>query len=116
MKITRKVTDGSVKFGTTPETQTQMEITLTEEEIERIYRERRHYYNCEDIKAKIEDMIEEYEGEPEEQKLRNILADEKKIGEMADWFDEALSDNDSFMESFWIIAEYIIKDTIDEEE
>ena len=42
-------------------TRNGIEIELTEAELEEAYRERRRYYNMEDIKSKIENMIEEYE-------------------------------------------------------
>lgn len=92
----------------------EIEIELTDQEIEDAYRERRRYYNMEDIKSKLDSMIEEYEGEPEEEKLKAILADDEKIRDLADAFDNALSDNDSFMESFWITAENVIKDEMEE--
>ena len=87
-----------------------IEIELTEQEIEDAYRERRRYYNMEDIRLKIENMIEEYEGEPEEEKLKVILDDEETIRNLAEAFDNALGNNDSFMESFWMTAEAVIKD------
>ena len=92
-----------------------VEIELTNREIEDAYRERRRYYNMEDIKSKIENMIEEYEGEPEEEKLKAILEDEEKIRDLADAFDNALDENDSFMESFWMTAENVILDELEEE-
>ena len=92
-----------------------VEIELTNREIEDAYRERRRYYNMEDIKSKIENMIEEYEGEPEEEKLNAILEDEEKIRDLAEEFDNALDNNDSFMESFWITAENVILDELEDE-
>ena len=105
MKITRKGFDCILN---------PIEIELTEQEVEDAYRERRRYYNMEDIRSKIENMIEEYEGEPEEEKLKVILEDEEKIRDLADEFDNALDENDSFMESFWMTAENVILDTIGE--
>ena len=112
MKIQRRVQQ--MKFGDTMDTQTLATITLTDEEIEQAYREQRRYYNMEDIKDKIENMIEEYEGEPEEEKLRAILEDEEKIRDLAERFDHALDNNDSFMESFWMTAENVILDELEE--
>ena len=106
MKITRKGFDCILN---------PIEIELTNQEIEDAYRERRRYYNMEDIKSKIENMIEEYEGEPEEEKLKAILEDEEKIRDLADAFDNALDENDSFMESFWMTAENVILDELEEE-
>ena len=106
MKITRKGFDCIFN---------PIEIELTDREIEDAYRERRRYYNMEDIKSKIENMIEEYEGEPEEEKLNAILEDEEKIRDLAEAFDNALDNNDSFMESFWMTAENVILDELEEE-
>lgn len=96
-------------------TRNGIEFELTDREIEDAYRERRRYYNMEDIKSKIENMIEEYEGEPEEERLKVILEDEEKIRDLADAFDNALDNNDSFMESFWMTAENVIMDELEEE-
>lgn len=96
-------------------TRNGIEFELTDREIEDAYRERRRYYNMEDIRSKIENMIEEYEGEPEEEKLKVILEDEEKIRDLADAFDNALDENDSFMESFWMTAENVILDELEEE-
>lgn len=92
-----------------------IEIELTDREIEDAYRERRRYYNMEDIKSKIENMIEGYEGEPEEEKLKAILKNDEEIRDLADAFDYALDENDSFMESFWMTAENVILDELEEE-
>ena len=96
-------------------TRNGIEIELTDREIEDAYRERRRYYNMEDIKSKIENMIEEYEGEPEEEKLKALLEDEEEIRDLADEFDDALGDNDSYWESFWMTAENVILDEFEEE-
>ena len=91
------------------------EIELTEQEIEDAYRERRRYYNMEDIRSKLENMIEEYEGEPEEPILKKFLDDEEAIRDLAEDFDNALDENESFMESFWMTAEKVIEDAIEDE-
>lgn len=92
-----------------------IEIELTGQEIEDAYRERRRYYNMEDIRSKLENMIEEYEGEPEESILKKFLDDEEAIRDLAEDFDNALDENDSFMESFWMTAEKVIEDAIEDE-
>ena len=92
-----------------------IEIELTEQEVEDAYRERRRYYNMEDIRSKLENMIEEYEGEPEEPILKKFLEDEETIRDLAEDFDNALDENDSFMESFWLTAEAVIEDAIEDE-
>ena len=109
MELKRKIAEG------TQCTQWQV-IKLTDEEIEQVYRARRLYYNMEDIRSKIENMIEEYEGEPEEEKLKAILDDDEKIRDLAEAFDNALDNNDSFMESFWMTAEQVIKDELEDED
>ena len=96
-------------------TRNGIEFELTDREIEDAYRERRRYYNMEDIRSKLENMIEEYEGEPEEPTLRKFLEDEETIRDLAEDFDNALDENDSFMESFWMTAEAVIKDAIEDE-
>ena len=95
-------------------TRNGIEFELTDREIEDAYREKRRYYNMEDIRSKIENMIEEYEEEPEEEKLKALLDDDEKIRDLADEFDNALDENESFMESFWMTAENVILDTIGE--
>lgn len=97
-------------------TRNGIEFELTDREIEDAYRERRRYYNMEDIRSKIENMIEEYEGEPEEEKLKAILEDEEKIRDLAEAFDNALDNNDGFMESFWMTAENVILDELEDED
>lgn len=92
-----------------------IEIELTEQEIEDAYRERRRYYNMEDIRSKLENMIEEYEGEPEEPILKKFLEDDEAIRALAEDFDNALDENESFMESFWMTAEKVIEDAIEDE-
>ena len=96
-------------------TRNGIEIELTDREIEDAYREKRRYYNMEDIRSKIENMIEEYEEEPEEEKLKALLDDDEKIRDLADEFDNALDENESFMESFWMTAENVILDELEDE-
>lgn len=117
VEIIRNLRDPrQVKFIEDTIKATTIKITLTDEEIEEAYRERRRYYNMEDIKSKIEDMIEEYEGKPEEEKLNAILKDKEKIRDLADAFNNALDNNDSYWESFWMTAEYVIAEELDGDE
>ena len=99
-------------------------IILTDEEVERAYRERRLYYNMEDIRSKIEDFIGEDEPEDEpvyidhgievsRATLRRVMDDEEWVRNTAQRFDNALEDNDSFMEDFWMTAEYVIAEELD---
>lgn len=112
--IHRNLRDGSVIFPTDPLRQTEFDVKLTDEEVERIYRERRLYYNMEDIRTKLEGMLEEYEGEPEFHKIKDILENDELIRDLAERFDHALDNNDSFMESFWMTAENVILDEVEE--
>ena len=120
MELKRKIAEG------TECTQYQV-IKLTDEEIEKVYRARRLYYNMEDIKAKLEDFIGEDEPEDEpvyidhgievsRKTLRRVLNDEEWVKHTAEQFDRALEDNDGFMESFWLTAEYVIAEELDGEE
>ena len=120
MELKRKIAEG------TECTQYQV-IKLTDEEIEKVYRARRLYYNMEDIKAKLEDFIGEDEPEDEpvyidrgievsRKTLRRVLNDEEWVRNTAERFDHALEDNDGFMESFWLTAEYVIAEELDGEE
>ena len=104
-------------------------ITLTDEEVERAYRERRLYYNMEDIRHKLDGYLEEYDGCSDDDEihikyrvdvplkvLRRVANDDEWIENTAMEFDNALSENESFMESFWITAEEVIGDCLDGEE
>ena len=115
MEIKRNVGHETVHFSKDPLNQTVFTVELTDAEIEQAYRERRLYYNIEDIKSKVENMIEEYEGEPEEEKLKAKLDDAEWLRDTAEWFDDALSNNDDFMESFWLTAEEVIKEGLEED-
>ena len=104
-------------------------IELTDAEIEQAYRDRRLYYNMEDIKCKLEEFIGEEEDEPEDEPvyidhgvevlrktLRRVLNDDEWVRNTARHFDDALEGNDSFMESFWLMAEYVIAEELKGEE
>ena len=108
---------------------TELRIPLTDDEIERAYRERRLYYNMEDIRHKLDGYLEEYEGEDDDEEvhikygvdvplkvLRRVAQDDEWIKSTAEDFDNALSENDSFMESFWMTAEEVIGDCLEGEE
>lgn len=119
MKITRKGFDCVLN---------PVEIELTEAELEQAYRERRRYYNIEDIKCKLEEILTEYEDYPDEYTtnisgiyasvtvgdIRAKLNDDEWLKVTAEQFDKALENNDGFMESFWLTAEYVIKDRLEE--
>lgn len=120
IELKRNIAEGTVC------TQYQV-IKLTDEEIEQVYRARRLFYNMEDIKSKLEDFIGEDEPEDEpvyidhgievsRATLRRVLNDEEWVRNTAERFDNALEDNDSFMESFWLTAEYVIAEELDGEE
>ena len=122
MELKRKIAEG------TECTQWQV-IKLTDEEIEQVYRARRLYYNMEDIRHKLDGYLEEYEDEDDDEEvhikygvdvplkvLRRVAHDDEWIKSTAEDFDNALSENDSFMESFWMTAEEVIGDCLEGEE
>lgn len=117
MKIIRNLRDGrQVRFLVDTIAETKIEIELTDQEIEDAYRERRRYYNEEDIKHKAEDMIENTDDEPVKAKLTEKLKDSEWLRDTAELFDDALENNDSYWESFWLTAEFVIKEQIKDEE
>lgn len=121
MELKRKIAEGTVC------TQWQV-IKLTDEEIEQVYRDRRLYYNIEDIKSKLEEILTEYEDYPDDYPttiggiytrvtvgdIRAKLNDTEWLRKTAERFDDALSDNDSFMDSFWKTAQEVIEEELEE--
>lgn len=96
----------------------EITIKLTDEEVESIYRERRLYYNIEDILSKLDEMLTEYEDRPDEYQtdfgitvgeLRAKLEDDEWLKKTAEQFDKALDRNDGFMEYFWETAKSVIE-------
>ena len=69
MKITRKIADGTVKFGETPTTQTTMTITLTDAEIQEAYNELLKKRCVRDTRLFLR---ENYEGEFSEEMINDI--------------------------------------------
>lgn len=104
-------------------------IELTEDEIDQAYRERKRYFNKCDLIHKIKSYCNERDWEEE---IFRPDSDEIEIGNVTitagelqkrindpDWmenlelnFQNALESNDSYWESFWTTAEYVIEDTI----
>ena len=105
---------------------TELRIPMTDSEIEQAYRERRLYYNIEDIKSRMETYIDDDMDDDEVVEVgsvettagtvRKLLKNDEWLKSCAEYFDEKLSDNDSFMESFWLQAEYCIEESIEGEE
>lgn len=128
MEIKRNLRDPrQVTFTEDTIQKTEIKIKLTDEEIEQAYRERRLYYNMEDIRSRLEQNIDEDDPDNKEVwigsylkttagKIRELLADEEWIRKCAEKFDDALSNNDGFMESFWMTADQAIEDMIEAEE
>ena len=117
MKIIRNLRDSrQVKFLEDTIKATTIEIELTDAEIEQAYRERRLYYNIEDIKHKVENMIEDTDDEVVKEIYREKLKDPEWLRDTAEWFDDALDLNDSYWESFWATAEFTIIEQMIEEE
>lgn len=128
MEIIRNLRDPrQVTFTEDTIQKTEIKIKLTDAEIEQAYRERRLYYNMEDIRSRLEQNIDEDDPDNKEVwigsylkttagKIRELLADEEWIRKRAEKFDDALSNNDGFMESFWMTADQAIEDMIEAEE
>ena len=110
---------------------TQLQITLTDDEVEQAYRERRRYYNRCDLIHKMDlhcdgDGYDGHlscadDGEYEFGKrtvtgkqLNELIADKEFISDLVDEFEDALDNNDSYWESFWGTADYVIENMIDE--
>lgn len=106
-----------------------LEIELTEDEIDKAYRERKAYFNREDLIHKIKDYCHESDWEdeifrPDEDMIeigrtKISVADlQRKIDsrefmdELERKFQDALDNNDSFWESFWLTAEDVIEEEI----
>ncbi len=129
MEIKRNLRDPrQVKFIEDTIKATTIKITLTDEEIEEAYRERQLYYNIEDIKSRLEDILTEYEDNPDDYpttiggiytrvtvgNIRAKLNDTEWLRKTAERFDDALSDNGSFMDSFWMTAQRVIEEELEE--
>jgi len=94
-----------------------MEIELTCEEVEHIYRERQRYYQIEDIKCRIEGAIENADDEKQIYIGNTCMAadewqnlDEKTLADLADQFDRAINNNDSWMEAYWRTIDAVLED------
>ena len=120
MEIIRKFEDG-----------TELRIPMTDDEVERAYRERRRYYNKCDLIHKINIMSDGdgYEdhlacSDDEEfeigkrtvtgKQLKELIEDDAVMNDMIDEFENGLDNNDSYWESFWMTADNVIEDMIDE--
>ena len=126
MVINRELSKGTVCTQ-------MMQITLTDEEIEKAYRLRRKYYNKCDLFHKINGMIgsdddwDERIGCDDEdeieignvtitgKQLKQIVNKPEFMDDLADAFDDALGRNDSYWECFWITAEELIEEAIEDE-
>ena len=92
MKITRKILGKSV------------EIEITYEEKRRAYIEMKREYDIEDIKTRLEDMVEE--GDELAQK---ILDNEEMISALADKLRENLDEDDHISECLWNTIDDLIE-------
>ena len=118
MIIERKLEDGAVR------------IQLTDAEIDQAYRMKRNEYNKCDLLCRLNQMLdlEEYDDElmvdPEkEYEIGKRTVTGKQLKELVDkdgWLDDlnmefcnALDNNDSYWESFWLTAEDVIENEID---
>jgi hypothetical protein len=120
MEIIRKFEEG-----------TELRIALTDDEVERAYRERRCYYHKCALIHKINLMLDGdgYEdhlncSDDEEfeignrtvtgKQLKELIADDAVMNDMIDEFENGMDNNDYYWESYWITAENVIEDMIDE--
>lgn len=107
-------------------TRNGIEIELTNAEVEQAYRERRMYYNIEDVTTKLQNYLDEYEDESDDYEIWVGSNDTAKLGELrkrindAEWikdvaeqFDDDVWDNDNFMETFWLTMEEVIGDNLE---
>lgn len=80
-------------------------LKVSNSDKEKAYRERKKDYEVEDLASKLEEMLELEAGE---------LPDEyRAIAKGAvDDFEKALANNDSFWESYWCTAEFVLKDAL----
>lgn len=120
MIIERKFEDG-----------TELRIPLTDDEVERAYRARRHYYNKCDLVHRINIMSDgdgyedhlQCDGDQEFEigkrtvtgkQLKELIEDDAVMNDMIDEFENGLDNNDSYWESFWMTADNVIEDMVNE--
>lgn len=129
MEIKRNLRDPrQVTFTEDTIQKTEIKIKLTDEEIEQAYREQCLNYHIDDIKSRLEDILTEYEDDPDDYPttiggiytrvtvgdIRAKLNDTEWLRKTAERFDDALSDNGSFMDSFWNMAQRVIEEELEE--
>jgi len=136
MQITRQIFKQRLadNVGTSMKVDTvTLTIDLTDEEIERAYRLRREYYNKCDLFHKINGMIgsdDDWDNEincddDDEIEIGNVTLTGEQLKEIVNHpdfmdgleesFENALEQNDSYWESFWITAEEVIEEAIEDE-
>lgn len=110
---------------------TELKIELTGAEIEQAYRIKRKDYNKCDLLCRMNQMLDldGYENElmvdPEKEyeignrtvtgkQLKDLVDDPEWVDGLNDVFEDALDNNDSYWESFWLTAENVIEDEVDE--
>ena len=107
-----------------------IEIELTDEEVQDAYRERKIWFNKQDLIHKIKSYCDEDDWEneifaPDDDvveigkvsitvaELQRKINDPKFMEDLELEFQDALDNNDSFWESFWMSAEYVIEDALE---
>lgn len=105
-------------------------VTLDDMEVGKIYRLRRAYYHRADLIHKIKDFCDESDWSDEifrddedvievgsvnikVGKIKELIKDNDFMDELVSRFDEALDENDSYLESFWTTAYYIVEDAFE---
>ncbi len=73
-----------------------IEYKLTAAEMREVYSKMKEEYLMEDIQAKADEM--------------DIELSDENIKKIADSADKALSNNDSYWESYWMTIEYVIRE------
>lgn len=101
-----------------------IEIELTDAEMIEIYDEQKRRYQIEDIKHRIEELIEDNEDDDlvcvdgkhrKVATLKEAMEDNELLVEVADELENSLNWNDGYLETYWTIAEYAIAKVVEEE-
>jgi len=135
MQITRQILAQRIEDNVGASTKVDpitITIDLTEQEIEAIYRLREEYYNKCDLYNKLNNMIGNDDdcdteiscSDIDEFEIGSVTVTGKKLKEivtpefmdgLVDVFQDALGRNDGYWESFWMTAEEVIEEAIEDE-
>ena len=108
-------------------------IKIPDEVEERIYRKRREYYDRLDLLHKLKGYADDADDWGEElgwsddaeieigdvtltgKELKEKINDPEWMDDLIEGFEDALESNDSYWESYWMTAEYVIEEAVKEE-